>query len=62
MAFTVSGQGTTGTALGPSGNNVYKVLSNALIDFTNPLDATNMTTLFGGMGQGALALSSTDTD
>jgi len=55
-------QGTAGTALGPSGNNVYKVLANALIDFTNPLDATNMTTLFRGMGQGAVALGSTDTD
>jgi hypothetical protein len=41
---------------------VYKVLSNALIDFTNPPDVTDQTTLFGGMGQGALALSSTDTD
>jgi len=60
--FTVTGQGTTGAALGPPANNVYKVLSNGLIDFTNPLDATNQTTLFGGVGNGALALSSTDTN
>ena len=59
--FTVTGQGTTGTALGPAANNVYKVLPSGLIDFTNPLDASNNTTLFGGVGSGAIALSSTDT-
>jgi uncharacterized protein (TIGR03437 family) len=61
-SFTISGQGTSGAALGPASNNVYKVLSNGLIDLTNPLDATNATTLFGGVGATALALSSTDTN
>ncbi len=61
-AFTVTGEGTAGASLGPAANNTYRVLSNGLIDMTNPLDATNQTTLFGGVGTGAIAMSSTDTN
>ena len=60
--FTASGLGTAGAALGPASNNVYRVLPSGLMDFTNPLDASNATTLFGGMGTGALVLSSTDSN
>src|SRR6266568_3312297 len=61
-AFTMSGQGTAGAILGPPRNNTYRILSNGSIDMTNPLDPNNDTTLFGGVGSGAIAMSSTDTN
>ena len=61
-AFTVSSPGIAGGPVGLSANNTYRVLSSGLIDMTNPLDSTGQTTVFGGVGVGALAMSSTDTN
>lgn len=61
-AYTVSSQGMAGGPVSLSVNNTYRVLSSGLVDMTNPLDATGQTTLFGGVGVGAVAMSSTDTN
>lgn len=58
--FTVSGQGANASA-GPPANNIYAVLSNGLMYMTNPFDTSGQTFLTGGVGNGALMLSSTDT-
>lgn len=61
-AFTVASQGIAGGPATLSATNTYRVLSSGLIDMTNPLDSTGQTTVFGGVGNGALAMSSTDTN
>ncbi|HTS27524.1 MAG TPA: hypothetical protein VMH81_16725 [Bryobacteraceae bacterium] len=57
--FTVTGQGA-GATLGPTSNNIYGVFSNGLIYMNNPFDTSGSTGLFGGVSNGALILSSTD--
>ena len=60
-SFTVTGQGTSGVTPGPASNNTYTVLSNGLLLMNNPFDTSGNTTLFGGVGTGAVMASSTDT-
>jgi len=61
-SFVASGSGTSGAVLGAPSNNYYGVFSNGLIFMNNPFDTTGNTPLFGGVGNGALAMSSTDTN
>jgi len=65
-AFQVSGQGTTNNsgdhALTPQASGTYSVWSNGMLTMTNPFAAANSNTfLYGGVGQGAIVASSTDT-
>jgi uncharacterized protein (TIGR03437 family) len=65
-AFQVSGQGTTNNsgdhALTPQASGTYSVWSNGVLTMTNPFAAANSNTfLYGGVGQGAIVASSTDT-
>src|SRR5262245_41521967 len=56
---TVTGQGA-GATLGPSANNIYGVYSSGLMYMNNPFDATGGTFFFGGVSNGSLILSATD--
>ena len=63
--FTVTGQGAGGAVAGAPALNVYAVYSSGLVYMTNPFDPTNSsqginTLLFGGIGNGAVVASSTD--
>lgn len=64
--FTLtSGQGITNNGadhpLVTLNTGTYTVWSSGEVSFTNPFDSTNSTTLYGGIGQGAIVASSTDT-
>ncbi len=64
--FTVTGQGTTHNstdqALVPLSSGTYTVWANGIVNLTNPFAAANSgTALYGGVGQGAILASSTDT-
>jgi len=58
--FTVTGQGAGGATAGPVANNFYGVFSSGLLYMNNPFDTTGNTLLYGGIGAGALIVSSTD--
>src|SRR5262245_16903502 len=61
--YTVTGQGAAAIigGLKPLTSGVYYVSSNGLFYMTNPVDSTGETFLWGGVGDGALVASSTDT-
>jgi uncharacterized protein (TIGR03437 family) len=64
--FTVAGQGTMNNsgdhALTPVSPGTYTVWANGILSMTNPFAAANSNTfLYGGVGQGAIVASSTDT-
>ena len=64
--FTVSGQGTVNNsgdhALSPQTSGTYTVWSNGILSMTNPFAAAGSNTfLYGGVAQGAIVASSTDT-
>ncbi|HXS96398.1 MAG TPA: IPT/TIG domain-containing protein [Candidatus Limnocylindrales bacterium] len=60
-----SGQGVTNNGadhpLVTLNTGSYTVWSSGEVSLTNPFDSTNSTTLYGGVGQGAIVASSTDT-
>ncbi|HWC96270.1 MAG TPA: hypothetical protein VG456_05965, partial [Candidatus Sulfopaludibacter sp.] len=65
-SFSVAGQGTVNNsgdhALTPQATGTYSVWSNGVVSMTNPFSAANSNTfLYGGVGQGAIVASSTDT-
>src|SRR5688572_1058722 len=61
--FTVTGQGASAAVGGirPITSGVYNVGSGGLFYMTNPVDASGNTFLYGGVGNGAIVASSTDT-
>jgi uncharacterized protein (TIGR03437 family) len=61
--YTVAGQGAAAIVGGlkPLTSGVYYVSSNGLFYMTNPVDASGETFLWGGVGDGAIVASSTDT-
>ena len=64
--FQVAGQGTvhnsTDQTLTAQGSGTYTVWSNGIVNMTNPFAAASSgTALYGGVGQGAIVASSTDT-
>ncbi len=65
-SFQVSGQGTFNNgsdhALAPQASGTYTVWANGVVNMTNPFAAASSgTVLYGGVGQGAIVASSTDT-
>jgi uncharacterized protein (TIGR03437 family) len=65
-AFQVAGQGTwhnaTDQVLAPLSSGTYTVWANGVVNLTNPFAPANSgTVLYGGVGQGAIVASSTDT-
>ncbi len=64
--FQVAGQGTMNNSgdqpLTPQSSGQYTIWANGVINMTNPFAAANSgTVLYGGVGQGAIVASSTDT-
>src|ERR1035438_5570423 len=64
--FQVAGQGTMNNsgdhALAPLSSGTYTVWSNGIVNMTNPFaPAGSGTLLYGGVGQGSIVASSTDT-
>src|SRR5690349_11867177 len=62
--YTITGQGASAVAGGlkPRTSGDYRVTSGGLFFMTNPVDtSTNPAFLFGGVGNGAITASSTDT-
>ena len=64
--FQVAGQGTMNNSgdhpLTPQASGTYTVWSNGILSMTNPFSAAGSNTfLYGGVGQGAIVASSTDT-
>ncbi|HLK67350.1 MAG TPA: hypothetical protein VKU19_28135 [Bryobacteraceae bacterium] len=63
--FTVTGQGVyaanANQSLSILSSGQYTVLPGAIFAMTNPFDSSGNTTLYGGIGNGVLTASSTDT-
>src|SRR5262245_28519351 len=61
--YTVTGQGNAAIigGLKPATSGIYYVSSNGLFYMTNPVDSSGETFLWGGVGDGAIVASSTDT-
>lgn len=61
--YTVTGQGAAAVVGGVRTltSGIYNVSASGLFYMTNPVDSTGETTLWGGVGDGAVVASSTDT-